>query len=167
MQVLTDPGIGVVQYLYLLHQRREELVLLRQIAGTAAYVAVATVRGIVAAHLGVIVGGVQQAGVAESKSEKHTLVSTPSRSSMRPLPSAKIRIAAASVQHVCGIGFVLRTSTAAATTPTPHHIDQWRQTGKLLSTIPGVAHAVAVEALGWKEHRVSMREGVRLLCEGK
>lgn len=69
MQIPTDLRVGVVQYVYLLHQRRKELVLLRQIAATAAAgVAIPTVRRVLSTELGVVgVRGVQQAGIAEAK----------------------------------------------------------------------------------------------------
>lgn len=79
------------------------------------------------------------------------------------LPSTHVRIAAAAVEHICGILFVLRASTAKAT----QHVEQRWQAGEILCPITVVHGHAKVQAipidLGRKKYRVAIAR-LRLCC---
>lgn len=86
MQIATNLGIRIVQYINLFHQGGKEFILLlriaisidRNISIARRGISIATLRRILSAQLGIVVRGIQQTGITKSKAttkEKSQLIS--------------------------------------------------------------------------------------------
>jgi len=167
MQIATNLGIRFVQYIYLFHQGGKEFILLLRVPSSISIngtisiarrcISIATLRRILSAQLGIVVRGIQQAGITKSKAAKRSYLNSLFilYNFYHSLPSTYVWVAAAAVQHIRGVLIVPGTGAKAT-----QHIDQRRQTGKILSTICVHARQTKTKAitigLSREQHRIAV-----------